>query len=218
MICGDQFLESLSVTTDAYFSKYPFVWGWASWRRAWQHYDLKMARWPQRADTSWLEQWTVDAAEHLYWKGIFQRQHDGEIDTWDYSWIFNCWDQDLLSIHPTTNLVSNIGFGSDATHTTDQSSRLANLPSDTSQQHREWTLPAKISLDPSIESRIFHEVYCTPAPVAPPNTKSRQKKWCQWSTSMKGGSTSGAGWARRTAASPTTRNIRGGRSPGPGLA
>ncbi len=128
MICGDQFLSRVQSKTDSYFSKYPFVWGWASWRRAWKFYDLDMENWKHRRVGDWLEERSCNHQEHAYWRSIFQKQADGEIDTWDYSWIFNCWDNDLLSIHPKHNLVSNIGFGSDATHTTDAASAIANLP------------------------------------------------------------------------------------------
>src|SRR5207245_1024917 len=44
------------------------------------------------------------------------------IDTWDYQWTFACWAQHGLTCLPAKNLVSNIGFGDDATHTFDAGS------------------------------------------------------------------------------------------------
>jgi hypothetical protein len=44
--------------------------------------------------------------------------HAGEINTWDYAWTYACWVQHGLAVYPNVNLVSNIGFRSDATHTT----------------------------------------------------------------------------------------------------
>lgn len=41
------------------------------------------------------------------------------IDTWDYQWTFTCWSKDMISILPKYNQVYNLGFGQDATHTTD---------------------------------------------------------------------------------------------------
>jgi len=55
-----------------------------------------------------------------YWTNIFERVYKGEIDTWDYQWLFACWIQNGHNILPNVNLVSNIGFNMEATHTTPQ--------------------------------------------------------------------------------------------------
>lgn len=192
MICGDQFLPNLECDTDAYFSRYPYVWGWASWRRAWQHYDLAMRHWPCRRDQKWIEGVTTGSAEAAYWSNIFENQHQGQIDTWDYSWIFNCWDQNLLSIHPKHNLVSNIGFGADATHTTDATNWLANLPAVSNPRSdvgsaNPWSLPGRVAPCWERERQIFHQVYCPtsnePSPVSShrrPGWHRRWKKLTQW--------------------------------------
>ena len=44
-----------------------------------------------------------------------------KIDTWDYQWTFTLWSQNQFTILPNVNLISNIGFGVDATHTTSDS-------------------------------------------------------------------------------------------------
>lgn len=187
MICGDQFLQQPECETDAYFSRYPFVWGWASWRRAWQHYDLKMTRWPSRAAENWLEEHTSDSAEAVYWEQIFQQQQRGQIDTWDYSWIFNCWDQEMLSVHPRENLVSNLGFGADATHTTDEDSRLANLPIPKRPPANGWTLPGNVKADAALDSRIFHEVYKPAEPEVVVRPNWFQRRWDRLSQWLRAG-------------------------------
>ena len=58
---------------------------------------------------------------------LFDNIYDGKIDTWDYQWTFSCWAQNGLSILPDRNLVTNIGFGTDATHTEDYNSVMSNL-------------------------------------------------------------------------------------------
>ena len=55
--------------------------------------------------------------EQKYWTRIFDSTFEGRIDTWDYQWCYACWTQSGLSILPSLNLVSNIGFGPEATHT-----------------------------------------------------------------------------------------------------
>ncbi len=94
------------------FSKYPLIWGWASWRRAWQHYDLEMRRWQEPTiQKQVLDEFTECESERNFWRDIFDRQSAGQINTWDYSWTFACWANQGLTILPRQNLVSNIGFG-----------------------------------------------------------------------------------------------------------
>jgi hypothetical protein len=101
------------------FSRYSWIWGWATWSRAWQSYDFHVRDWPSLRDTNWLYAALKDRSACLFWRGILDRVSRGEIDTWDYQWTFNCLRQDGLSVVPSVNMVSNIGFGPDATHTTD---------------------------------------------------------------------------------------------------
>jgi hypothetical protein len=99
-----------------YFSRYNHIWGWASWRRAWRRYDVSISSWPELRRGEWLETWIGDRRVGEYWRDIFDRVYSGEIDTWDYQWTFACWRRGALTILPEANLISNIGFGSDATH------------------------------------------------------------------------------------------------------
>ena len=55
--------------------------------------------------------------ERKYWAKIFQAVHEGSIDTWDYQLTLAAWSQGMLAILPNVNLISNIGFGGEATHT-----------------------------------------------------------------------------------------------------
>jgi hypothetical protein len=109
-----------------YFSRYPHCWGWATWRRAWRHYDGEMELWPVVRDGGWLEDILGNERAIAYWTRIFDKTHNGDINSWAYAWTFACWIQSGLTILPAVNLVSNIGFGLNATHTR-SSSRIANL-------------------------------------------------------------------------------------------
>ncbi len=126
MISGDNFQDEPASPFSYYFSKYAHIWGWASWRRAWSHFELDMPSWPQDKASRLLDRWTRSPTEHEYWSGIFDSQHQGLIDTWDFSWQFACWKYDGWSILPNVNLVRNIGFESRATHTRDASHWLAS--------------------------------------------------------------------------------------------
>jgi len=110
-----------------YFSKYTHIWGWASWRRAWKYYDVDIKTWPEFKKQGMISANCEDIHEQKYWTDIFDHVCSGVVDTWDYQWLYTCWSQNGLSILPSTNLVSNIGFGEDATHTLGDSP-LANIP------------------------------------------------------------------------------------------
>ena len=96
-----------------YFSRNSHCWGWATWRRAWKHYQGDIPFWPE-----WIKNW-----EH-----VFKRVHEGKIDSWAYPWAASTWYSGGLTATPNKNLVSNIGFGRDSTHTTDENSKFSKMP------------------------------------------------------------------------------------------
>lgn len=102
-----------------YFSRYNHCWGWASWRRCWQHYDVDLSQWPALRDSGLLNTIFEDPLERNYWRRIWQRLVDeSKPDTWDYQWTFTCLANGGLTALSNRNLVNNVGFGEDATHTT----------------------------------------------------------------------------------------------------
>ena len=128
MISGDNFQPAGRESPYSYYySRFPHVWGWASWRRAWRLYDVSIARWPEVRMQQVIEDIVGNRRSARAWRAIFDAVHAGKIDTWDYQLTFACWMQNGLAILPEVNLVSNIGFGAAATHTTGESP-VANLP------------------------------------------------------------------------------------------
>lgn len=130
MISGDNFQFGNRRNDDSYyFSKYVHIWGWATWRDRWQSsYDVELKKWPAIRDGGWLEDMLGNKKEAANWKGIFERTYKGEIDTWDFQWVFANWLEGRINVMPNVNLISNIGFArDDATHTTENSEE-ANMP------------------------------------------------------------------------------------------
>ena len=113
-----------------YFSRCYHIWGWASWARAWAHYDVEMRRWPQVRDTAWLRDLLGNEVHARIAHEIFERTYRGEPGTWDFQWAFAGWMADGLSVIPRTNLVSNLGHGPQATHQHNPS-LVAKLPRET---------------------------------------------------------------------------------------
>ena len=99
-----------------YFSRFPHIWGWASWRRAWKHYDVTMSSWPRVRQEKWLE-WVLPQEEQHYWSNLFNQAYEGKVDTWDIQWLYAVWRHEGIGIIANANLVTNIGAGPDATHT-----------------------------------------------------------------------------------------------------
>lgn len=129
MISGNNFQLGKNRTENSYyFSQYCHIWGWATWRRAWEYYDVDINLWPEIRDGNWLSD--IFANNFLvvqYRKRILQKMYEQLVDTWDYQWSFACWTQSGLSIMPNKNLVSNIGFRSDASRTKNIKSPFAGM-------------------------------------------------------------------------------------------
>jgi hypothetical protein len=111
-----------------YFSRYTHCWSWASWRRAWQHYDLDMKLWPEIRDGNFLEDVLGDSHAAKVWTKTFQLCYDGKMNTWDFQWTFANFIQNGMNIMANVNLVSNIGHGTGGTNTNDVNSPYNNMP------------------------------------------------------------------------------------------
>jgi len=117
VISGNQFVNADRLKTSYYFSNYPHIWGWATWRRVWNNYDFKMKDWPLVKQTQLLLEKTGSVFYADKWQSIFDRVYNGIIDTWDYQLVHMLWVNNQLCITPKINLVTNIGFSQNATHT-----------------------------------------------------------------------------------------------------
>jgi hypothetical protein len=109
-----------------YFSRYNHGWGWATWRRAWQHFDFNMKLWPEVKEQNLLASVLETPKGLKNWNTIFQQTYEGKLPAWDYQFTFACWVQNGLSILSDVNLISNIGFGAGASNTMDSTSPYNN--------------------------------------------------------------------------------------------
>lgn len=101
-----------------YFSKYNHVWGWATWKRSWKNNDSNINFWPSFKKTDRWQKIFDNTMERKYWESIFDKVYNKEFETaWDYPWTASVWFHNGLTATPNVNLVSNIGFGPDGTHT-----------------------------------------------------------------------------------------------------
>jgi hypothetical protein len=105
------------------FSHLTYIWGWATWKRAWQYHDFKMTKFNEIKEKKYLDQFYDTFHERDFFGYIFKKMFDGDHQTnrkniWDYQWQFACHINSGCVIVPNRNLVKNIGFGVEATNTT----------------------------------------------------------------------------------------------------
>lgn len=130
MISGDNFQFGDRRSDDSYYySQHTHIWGWATWRRAWKYYDENMSMWEDIRSGNWLIDMLQDEESAKYWYQRFEDTYFGKVDAWDYVWTFSCWINRGLTILPNVNLISNIGFGENATHTKIKTP-VANIPTE----------------------------------------------------------------------------------------
>jgi hypothetical protein len=129
MISGDNYQkEKMRGDYSYYFTRYNQIWGWASWRRVWDLYDVDIKLFPEILKNGYLHDILKDKTAAQKWEKAFQKVYDGHKDTWDYQFTFSCFIHSGLCINPCTNLISNIGFDGNATHTTANNDPFADMP------------------------------------------------------------------------------------------
>jgi len=112
-----------------YFSAFSHIWGWATWARAWEQYDFKLSSIKETELNDILKYYFSTRSQKKYWKYIFRKIKAKDIDTWDYQLLFTIWKNRSLAIVPNVNLVSNIGFGNNSTHTSNSKDIASNIES-----------------------------------------------------------------------------------------
>ena len=160
LITGDgRGTKDLQIESDYDFNQYPLIWGWASWKRTWDKYDILMSDWPENK-IKVIEKISSLKGTRKYWTNAFENTYNSKINTWDYQLAYSILSNSGLCIVPKVNLIKNIGFGEDATHTFDPNSNDANIA------HYELNFPLKlkntVSVNQKISSKLDRVVFYTP--------------------------------------------------------
>ena len=154
-ICGNNFGSATAPMACSGFSygfgRYAQVWGWASWARAWKHFNLDVGQEVEDPDhfkvcgTGWLQR-------KAHQERVRSTLDPRKMDTWDYQWQFAVLKRRGLAACPSVNLISNLGFGVDASHTTKLNSPVAELPA--------GGLRIPLSHPPAVaESPVINRIY-----------------------------------------------------------
>ena len=98
-----------------YFSKLNGCWGWATWRRAWRHYNEKMPEFSIFREENLIDNY-IDNNEISDWlMSYLEEASKPDCGIWSTYWMYAIIIRNALSINPAINLVQNMGFREDAT-------------------------------------------------------------------------------------------------------
>lgn len=110
MISGTNYLfNKVDMAESYYFSQYYAIWGWATWRRAWARYDIRMQQWPEFEARNSLQEIYQERKIAAFFHKMMQEAYENRLDTWDIQWVYSCIIHRGLAICPKYNLVENIG-------------------------------------------------------------------------------------------------------------
>lgn len=163
IISGNNFqqVQPMAMDADYYFSVFPSSNGWATWRRTWKEYDYFITSWKTINQKDLLSFLFKELKYQLWWKRQFDCIYKEQPhDMWDFQFHFHCMARKQLAVIPKANLVTNIGYGPDATHSANPDSYFANVP--TYELHFPLNHPENIirnfEADVFIQRMLFGEV------------------------------------------------------------
>jgi hypothetical protein len=157
LIGGNNFHKNeLDISSSYYFTNYPHIWGWATWKRAWKYYDLDISDYCEVLKDSYYDNLFQSKSEKKYWLGVFNNVAKGKINTWDYQLTYAIWKNRGKSITPVINLIRNIGLNGGSTHLFIRDSFRDDL------KLNEMAFPLNhpsIQINRSLDSETFNNVF-----------------------------------------------------------
>jgi hypothetical protein len=159
-IVGTNAVRGLAHDDSYFYSRYPFIWGWATWRRAWTLCDQTMSDWPAARQHGVLDG-LFKRRTARFWSDRLDRAHrDGERETeWIHPWFLSCWKRNALTIMPAVNLIANIGFDGDGTHLRERS-WLTDMP--TAPLSPPLRHPVTVAHDAAADAILERDVFIPP--------------------------------------------------------
>ena len=130
-IGGSSFQNSKQPKDESYYfgSGSYGTWGWASWSRTWQYFDYTLEKIDKEIMKSMINRYFKDARQRDFWMEIFENVKENRYKEtcWDYQYYFSCWQRDMVAVLPYRNLITNIGYDQEGTHTFSADHPAANL-------------------------------------------------------------------------------------------
>lgn len=114
-ISGHMFPMTVPTADDAVFLPFPTSWGWATWKRAWDHFDPEMRQMSLLEQNRKLRRQFDLNGSFPYYK-MACRQQRGDIDSWAIRWYLSMFFRGGIVLYPKETLVSNTGFDGSGRH------------------------------------------------------------------------------------------------------
>ncbi|MBI5007634.1 MAG: glycosyltransferase [Nitrosomonadales bacterium] len=113
-ISGYMFPIDQTDLPETFFLRTASCWGWATWSRAWQHFEKNPGLLPGEFDASAIRRFDMDGA-NSFWAQVEQNAQ-GLIDTWAVFWYASVFKKNGLCLHPRVSMVNNIGHDDSGEH------------------------------------------------------------------------------------------------------
>jgi hypothetical protein len=156
-INGSSYLSNIKIKESYFFSKYNHIWGWATWRRAWKHFNLNYSNWEELFESI---KYFHSKKEKEFWKETFKNYFPGKIDIWDQPWTFSVWINNGLCIYPKLNMIRNIGFDGEGTHCHYDDFGFSKMPLyDFNLDEKNMIHPKKIELNLKLDLENFNKIF-----------------------------------------------------------
>lgn len=136
-----------------YFSHCPQVWGWATWKRAWNKYDIEMTNLDDFIKTKKTYKLFNNKKVANFWNSLFKCTKN--INTWDIQWSYSVMYNSGLVITPNINLVKNIGFGTNSTHTNEVDNKIKQNGFELLTIKE----PPELNYDAKVDYKLFKKIY-----------------------------------------------------------
>lgn len=165
MISGHNYLNDQFKTEASYlFSRFYAIWGWATWRRAWQKADKSLESWQTFKAENQLKSYYHQEYFIAYLNMMFDKTVSEEINNWGLRWYFSCLFNDGLTIVPKVNLITNIGVEGAHSSSVSRNNYRPVFPLDTNNiKHPKLVYPNYL-----YDNQLFEEQFKPP-----------QKSWLQ---------------------------------------
>jgi len=154
MVTGNNLLGAGVASNDYMYSQIFSIWGWATWKRAWDLYDSNMDGWPSK--------WRNDSLNYRfksqlarYFSKTFDAHVTNNIDTWDTQWLYTCIFNNFLCVTPKANMISNIGIV--GTHSSVETPN--NNVSYGCVPESRFKSPSSVGPDPYFDAKITKRIY-----------------------------------------------------------
>lgn len=99
-----------------YFSYYSITWGWATWRRAWHNFQNQLPDIEKNFSSGKLDHVFQSNSEKKFWYHRIKSTEKLGHKIWDYQWFYTIWRLKGIGIVPNSNLILNLGFSNNSTH------------------------------------------------------------------------------------------------------